>query len=106
MKHYADEWIAEWCQENGWTDPVMEPLNHYWAFPPGAVMPQPIPSEILRIIKAQKGLSPQEKRWSMVSTAIAFMLAIASYMLKSPMPLIAAFALGAITAARLEPDDI
>lgn len=106
MKRYSDEWILEWCQENGWTEPVMEPLNHYWAFPPGAVMPQPIPSEILRIIKAQKGLSPQEKRWSVASAGIAVMLAIASYFLKSPMPLIAAFALGAITAAHLEPDDI
>ncbi len=54
MKHYSDEWIEEWCQENGWTDLFVERSNSYWAFPPGAVMPEPIPAQALRVIKAKK----------------------------------------------------
>jgi hypothetical protein len=106
MKHFSDEWIYEWCQENGWTDLVMEPLNHYWAFPPGAVMPQPIPPEILRLIKSKKGLSPHEQHWSIAAIGVTAVMAIASYVLQSPMPLVCAFGFAAITVARLDPDDL
>ena len=54
IKHFCDDWVREWCDANGWTDLFMERSNHYWAFPPGAVMPEPIPSKTLRLIKSQK----------------------------------------------------
>ena len=53
MKHYCEEWVKDWCFENGWTDLYVERC-HYWAFPPGAVMPEPIPPRVLRLIKAEK----------------------------------------------------
>jgi hypothetical protein len=104
MKHYCDEWIYEWCEENGWTDVVFEAYN-YWAFPPGAVMPEPIPPKVMRSIKAQKGLSGEEKWWS-IGAAIATIIAvILSYFLKSPMPIVLAFAFWAVTVGLLEVED-
>ena len=102
MKHYTQEWIEEWCQANGWTDLVMERRNHYWAFPPGAVMPEPIPAHTLKLIKAEKGLTPEEKSWSVFAVSIAILATLCSYIFKCPLPLIFAFAFTAITVARLE----
>ena len=104
MKHYCDEWIKDWCEQNGWTDLVIERYN-YWAFPPGAVMPEPIPLETLRTIKAQKGFSFQEKLWIIAAAIITPISVILSYYLKCPMPLVFAFAFGAITVAKLEIDE-
>jgi hypothetical protein len=106
MNHYRDEWVAEWCQENGWTDLIRERCNNYWAFPPGAVMPEPIPGRTLKLIKAQKGLSPQEKWWS-VSAAFATVIGvILSVLLRCPMPLVFVFAVDAVTVAQLEVEDV
>lgn len=106
MKHFCDDWIREWCDDNGWTDLVIERYNNYWAFPPGAVMPEPIPSDVLRLIKVNKGFCSEEKTWvlwAVMMSAIAVML---SYVLKSPMPIVFAFAFDAITAAKLEVEEI
>lgn len=102
MKHYSDEWIVEWCCENGWTDLFMERLNHYWAFPPGAVIPEPIPSHTLRTIKAEKGLCLEERLWLVIAVVATLAAPVLSYVLKSPMPLVLAFAFDAITVAKLE----
>ena len=104
MKHYSDVWIQEWCQLNGWTDLYIE-RTHFWAFPPGAVMPEPIPPEALRWIKAQKGLSGEERGWSIAAVVFTVIAAIMSYVFKSPMPMVLAFAFGAITVALLEGDE-
>lgn len=49
MASRLDEQVAAWCRVNGWTD--LQPVdNHYWAIPPGAVMPLPIPQEVVRAI--------------------------------------------------------
>lgn len=105
MKHYCDEWIQEWCRENGWTDLIIEPHNTYWAFPPGAVMPEPIPAKTLKVIKAQKGLSVEERVWSATTVVGAAIAAFVSYFLKCPMPMVFAFAFTAITVAQLEVED-
>lgn len=102
MKHYHDEWIKEWCDQNGWTDLFIERNNNYWAFPPGAVMPEPIPTKILRLIKLEKGFSLPEKRLLGIAIFTTFSSLISSYVLKCPMPIIFAFAFDAITAAKLE----
>jgi hypothetical protein len=105
MKHFTEEWIAEWCQENGWTDLFIERHSNYWAFPPNAVMPEPIPSKVLRRIKAEKGLSSEERLWS-ASAIAATLIAIAlSYITRSPMPLVFAFAFAAVVVGRLEVED-
>ncbi len=104
MKHYCEEWINEWCQNNGWTDLYVE-RYHYWAFPPWAVMPEPIPPKVLRAIKAEKGLSGQEKMGSIAAVVVTLSAAILSYCLKSPMPLVFAFAFSAFTVALLEVED-
>lgn len=104
MKHYSDEWIEEWCQNNGWTDLFIERPNSYWAFPPFAVMPEPIPNKALRFIKAQKGLSKEERRWSIAAVSVTVVAAILSVLLKCPMPLFLAFAFDAVTVGLLEED--
>ncbi|MDJ0717423.1 MAG: hypothetical protein QNJ54_24930 [Prochloraceae cyanobacterium] len=90
MKHFCDTWIQEWCEENGWTDLFIERYM-YWAFPPGAVIPEPIPPKTLRAIKAQKGFSDQERLWSIAAVSVTIIAAILSYLLMSPMPLVLDF---------------
>ena len=106
MKHYCDAWINEWCEENGWTDLFMERYNNYWAFPPGAVIPEPIPPKTLRLIKSEKGLCYEERLWLIAAAIVTLTAVILTYFLKSPMPLVFAFAFDAITAAKLEVEDI
>lgn len=104
MKHYHEEWIKEWCEENGWTDLSKEHYM-YWAFPPGAVIPEPIPSKTLKSIKAKKGLSAEEKLWGITATIAMIIGAILSYFLMSPMPVILAFCFCAIAVTQLEIED-
>lgn len=101
MNHYSVRWIEEWCQDNGWTDLFLE-CSQYWAFPPNAVMPVPIPSKVLRTIKAERGMCKEERIWCAAAVLSAAAAAFASYVLSSPMPLIAAFAFCAVTFARME----
>jgi hypothetical protein len=102
MKHYCDEWIQEWCDSNGWTELFIERYNNYWAFPPGAVMPEPIPSNTLSLIKAEKGMSDEEKTWVATSIIFTLIAVILSYLILCPMPIVFAFAFDAITVAQLE----
>jgi len=105
VKHYCDTWIEEWCQDNGWTDLFMERYNNYWAFPPGAVMPEPIPAQVLRLIKLEKGFTVEEKIWSAWALVTTIGAIASSFLLKCPMPLVFAFAFGAVTMAKLEVED-
>ncbi|MEA5510029.1 hypothetical protein VB715_09660 [Crocosphaera sp. UHCC 0190] len=106
MKHFCDDWIQEWCEDNGWTDLVREPYNNYWAFPPGAVMPEPIPAEVLRLIKATKGFCEEERAWLLWAVALSVVSVGFTYFFKSPMPIVFAFAFDAIAAAKLEVEEI
>lgn len=105
MKHYCDHWILEWCHEHGWTDLFQERVNHYWAFPPGAVMPEPIPSRVLREIKSCRGWSPEER----IAIAIGWGVTVLSFVgigvTRSPLPLMFAFVSGAIISALLEVEE-
>ncbi|MGB3616324.1 MAG: hypothetical protein WBA10_21205 [Elainellaceae cyanobacterium] len=83
----------------------MNPINTYWAFPPNAVMPEPIPSNTLRVIKAQKGLTPQESRWTSAAIALGVVAVGASYWLNCPLPLLGEFAFAAFVVASLEVED-
>lgn len=105
MNHYCDQWIQDWCEEHGWTDWFRE-QRQYWAFPPNAVIPLPIPSEALYLIKQQKGLSTDEQAWCLAAMLSAVLAAVSSYVLSSPIPLVMAFAFCAVIAARLEVEEI
>ncbi|NJK99191.1 MAG: hypothetical protein HC910_01005 [Spirulinaceae cyanobacterium SM2_1_0] len=106
MKHFNTDWINEWCGEHGWTDLAVVGYDTYWAFPPGAVMPEPIPPTALRMIKAQRGLCKQERRIVLAALGLTLFAAIASYVVRSPMPLVIAFCADALAAASLEVDDL
>lgn len=101
MNKYSTQWIQDWCHENGWTDLFVE-RREYWAFPPHAVMPMPIPSQVLHAIKAEKGFSPHEKVWYGSAFAVTTMGILSSCLLACPMPLVAAFAFCAVTVAQTE----
>ncbi len=101
MNKFRFEWIQEWCESNGWSDPFCESQG-YWAFPPCAVMPLPIPNDALELIKSEKGLSPQERHWGAIAWGTTVLAAASGYYLASPMPLIAAFAFCAFVVAAMD----
>jgi hypothetical protein len=103
MKHFCDDWIKEWCQDNGWTDLFIERLD-YWAFPPHSVMPLPIPKETLIQIKAEKGFTRDERIWLGWAIAISISGMISSYLLNCPMPLVFAFAFTSVIVGNFELD--
>lgn len=105
MRHFQDEWIQEWCENNGWTELFRERYNFYWAFPPGAVMPEPIPQKTLRSIKTEKGLSADEKIWLTVGVTASIAAALLTCLIASPMPIVLAFAFDAIVVAQLEVEE-
>ncbi len=105
MNHYAAHWIDSWCRDNGWTDWFVE-RSRYWGFPPNAVMPVPIPSDVLRGLKAQHGLCFEERIWVISALVSAGLGGVLSYVLASPMPLVVAFAYAAIVVARMDEDDL
>lgn len=90
MNKFCTRWIEDWCEENGWTDLFMEQRN-YWAFPPHAVMPMPIPSDALQLIKAERGLSPTERLWYGTACLTTMVAVGLTYAWECPMPLAIAF---------------
>lgn len=101
LLRYHPQWIADWCQEHGWTDVFVE-CRQFWAFPPGAVLPQPIPTEVLTAIKKAQGLSPFEQQSFSVGLGL-FCLAIAiAWYWTTPVPLLSLFGLAAGWVAWLD----
>jgi hypothetical protein len=102
MKRFRDEWIDEWCQENGWTDLFVERCCNYWAFPPSSVMPLPIPDKTLRAIKNAKGMTDEERRWTFAAIAISFLASIFCFIFRNPLPITLAFGVVAFIVGQLE----
>jgi len=102
MQHFHDEWIQEWCDSNGWTDVFMERYNHYWAFPPNCVMPEPIPQKVMKLIKYEKGFTGNEQKWLYLTAVVSIVALVTSFIFASPMPMMFAFGFDAITFARME----
>ncbi len=92
-------YVAGWCQEHGWTDLFIDHYQ-YWAFPPGAVMPLPIPTDVFRDFQRDK---PQGLRYLygliLLASGIA---ALGSCLQQSPMPLVVAFCLSAMVIGLLD----
>ncbi len=105
VKWCSYRWVQDWCNENGWTDLFIERYN-YWAFPPGSVMPVPVPSNVLRRLRSQYGLTSAERFWSVAAIVSAIAAMASTYYWGSPMPLVTAFAFCAIAAAQLEIEDL
>jgi hypothetical protein len=104
MNHYCDQWITDWCTSNGWTDWFRE-QSSYWAFPPNAVMPVPIPSSVLQAIKAENGLSFEERTWGLMAVMSLLLGLLGTCLLVSPMPLVTAFIFGAIVVAKMDTEE-
>lgn len=83
----------------------MPKRNDYWAFPPNAVMPLPIPTPVLQKIKADKGFSNDEQVWGTLAGLVTALTAGLSYLAHSPMPFVAAFVFCAVVVAGMEVDD-
>lgn len=105
MNHYREQWIADWCQEHGWTDWFCQ-QHSYWAFPPHAVMPTPIPPQVLRHIKAENGFTPDERMWCLAGLTSLISGVMMSYGWSSPMPLLIAFGICAVVAIQLEDEEL
>ncbi len=104
INRYSIQWVQAWCLENGWTDLFIERTNNYWAFPPGGVMPEPIPVHVLRLIKQQNGFTKTELVWSILAICVAVLGLVSTFCLSCPMPLVAAFAFSAVVVALFEPE--
>jgi len=91
-----------WCQENGWTDLFIEQYR-LWAFPPGGVMPLPLPEGALQEISLSSELSPRQ----VMSQALVFAAAVGSILTSfathSPIALVVGFAACAIAVGLGEP---
>jgi hypothetical protein len=105
INRYSIQWIENWCVENGWTDLFVERPNHYWAFPPGGVMPEPIPYTVLRTIKRENGMTRTETLLFASAIFTTILSVISTYCWKCPMPLVGAFAFGAVIVALFEPEE-
>ena len=103
MNHYCEKWIADWCLEHGWTDYFRESTS-YWAFPPQAVMPTPIPDPVLKTIKSEKGLSLDEKQWFTIAVTSLVIGTLLGFVINQPLPLILGFAFCAIVVGQMDDD--
>jgi hypothetical protein len=93
------EYLQRWCQEHGWTDLFME-QRQFWAFPPGAVLPLPIPAYAFEGFQHNRlsGRSLLLNAAAVVFTLGGICLTALTY---SPMPLLSAFAISTIIVALL-----
>ncbi len=99
---YSYRSAVAWCEEHGWTDLFIEQYQ-YWAFPPGGVMPLPLPTEGLQCIELPVALSPQQRRLQMLALAIALLTTGLSGWLQSLFPLVIGFSCCALLIAAQEP---
>jgi hypothetical protein len=94
-------YVRGWCQANGWTDLFVDHYQ-YWAFPPGAVMPLPVPATVLSAFQHD---SQPVKSAQVVYGLLILASGVAmvwSGLQHSPMPLVLAFCMSAIAVAFLD----
>lgn len=95
--------MQAWCQENGWTDLFVEQYQ-FWAFPPGSVLPIPVPAQALEGYYKNRVASPQERLLSLVSIGTTLGAVLWTTLTLSPLPLLVAFGGCAIAVGLLEED--
>jgi hypothetical protein len=96
------DYLQRWCQEHGWTDLFMDQCQ-FWAFPPGAVLPLPIPAYAFEGFHST-GAPSARSGWllnamAIVCTIVGIVLTTITF---SPIPLLAAFAVSAAAVALVE----
>ncbi|MGB7415704.1 MAG: hypothetical protein WA902_15975, partial [Thermosynechococcaceae cyanobacterium] len=91
--------VMGWCQEHGWSDLFVD-HHQYWAFPPGAVMPLPLPSTVYQEFKGQDRSDCLTVLYGLLSVSAAAILM--SLQQQSPMPAVFAFCLCALGVASFE----
>jgi hypothetical protein len=104
MVKYSQEFAIAWCQENGWTD-FFTAQYRYWAFPPGAVMPLPLPAAALQILNTPKVLTAKAKLAYGIAVMAGLVAILGTYWLNSPMPLVLGFATCAISFAAIDDEN-
>lgn len=101
MTHPLYPYLSQWCRDNGWTDLFVERYQ-FWAFPPGSVLPLPLPSAVLEDIHSQH-YHRLKYSVSYAAIVVGIMLATGlSVLAHSPMPVIAMFAVSAIAVGILD----
>jgi len=50
MNNLTNTRIQKWCKNSGWTDLFVQE-GQFYAFPPGAVIPLPVPTEAIKLAK-------------------------------------------------------
>jgi hypothetical protein len=101
MSKFLHQYIQQWCSEHGWTDLFVEQCQ-FWAFPPGAVIPAPVPVYALEgFYRTHRAPAPIQ-----LLKTLALGLALAAVALTiwtgSPIPLVTAFGGCAITVGLIE----
>jgi hypothetical protein len=105
MPKVLHQYIQQWCQEHGWTDLFVE-QRQFWAFPPGAVLPVPVPTQALERFYAEREMTPQVGLLNLSSIGAALSAVLLTVLTLSPIPLLAAFGCCAIAVALLEEECI
>ncbi len=96
MPESLNGYVLGWCQENGWTD-VFVDHSRYWAFPPGAVMPLPVPTAVFEGFHDHY---PKKEQYLYGLSLFLFVGAVVlSLGYQSPMPLVFVFCICAIATA-------
>ncbi|MGB8698069.1 MAG: hypothetical protein WCD18_01510 [Thermosynechococcaceae cyanobacterium] len=101
MPKVLRQYIQQWCQEHGWTDLFYE-QSQFWAFPPGSVLPLPVPSDAIEAFYTHRELSWPFRLISTASIGVALGAMLLTVSTLSPIPLLTAFGLCAIAVATLE----
>lgn len=92
-------YVMGWCQAHGWSDLFVD-HHRYWAFPPGAVMPLPVPSTVFQAFKGQERPERMKVIYGLLSLSAAAIFM--SLQQQSPMPVVFAFSICALGVASFE----
>jgi hypothetical protein len=93
--------IHQWCQAHDWTDLFFEQAQ-FWAFPPGSVMPMPIPARALEGFAANHEMPLKTRLLNGTCLGTALGASILTVLTLSPLPLLLAFGCCTVTVALLD----
>jgi hypothetical protein len=95
------QYLQQWCQEHDWTDLFVEQCQ-FWAFPPGSVIPVPIPTYALEGFYRKRKISIPSRLLNVAAIGVSLCAVIITVLTHSPIPLLSAFGFCAIAVALLE----
>jgi hypothetical protein len=101
MPKVLHHYMQQWCQEHGWTDLFVE-QRQFWAFPPGSVLPTPVPTHALEEFYAEREMTPQVGLLNLSSIGATLGAVFLTVLTLSPIPLLVAFGCCIVTVALLE----